>query len=124
MGLSKNNICVLCGWVGRTQMHHIIPRKEDGSEELLNLIELCPNHHAEASENEEDFRKKWGLIGKSKSPKELNDLREFSFLFFNGNFNKEFFDLQAKWNFDRTDVVAYFMGVTRNYVLFNYGNGS
>ena len=40
--------CKLCGWNGYTQMHHIIPTYDYGSDEDENLIELCPNHHSEA----------------------------------------------------------------------------
>ena len=37
--------CVICGFSHVTAVHHIIPRKEGGSNDLENLVTLCPNHH-------------------------------------------------------------------------------
>ena len=37
--------CVLCGFNYVTAVHHIIPRKEGGGNDLENLVTLCPNHH-------------------------------------------------------------------------------
>jgi len=37
--------CVICGFGHVTAVHHVIPRKEGGSNALENLVTLCPNHH-------------------------------------------------------------------------------
>lgn len=37
--------CVLCGFNHVTAVHHIIPRKEGGRNDVENLVTLCPNHH-------------------------------------------------------------------------------
>lgn len=54
--------CPFCGWTETFEVHHIIPRCEGGSDELSNLVMLCPNHHSLAD---------LGKIGKDV-------LREFS----------------------------------------------
>ena len=121
----KNNKCKLCEWIGRTHMHHIIPIRDNGKDEKENIVELCPNHHAEASENEEDFAKRFNLVGVKKSDEELSDLQEFSHLFHryllgeNIN-NKRLKELKIKHNFDRIDMISYFVGITRKSVLDNY----
>lgn len=44
-------ICALCGWnLGSCDSHHIVPRKEEGTNILSNIIILCPNHHRMADE--------------------------------------------------------------------------
>ncbi len=38
--------CVVCGWCeSTTDIHHIIPRKNGGSDDHSNLTIVCPNHH-------------------------------------------------------------------------------
>jgi 5-methylcytosine-specific restriction endonuclease McrA len=37
--------CVLCGFDIVTNVHHIIRKKDGGSNDLTNLVTLCPNHH-------------------------------------------------------------------------------
>lgn len=37
--------CVVCGWDTHVQTHHIKPRREGGTNEVGNLVMLCPNHH-------------------------------------------------------------------------------
>jgi predicted restriction endonuclease len=38
--------CEICGWKEATRdIHHILPVSEGGTNELSNLIVLCPNHH-------------------------------------------------------------------------------
>ena len=120
MDSSKERKCKLCGWEGKTHLHHIIPRRKNGSECTNNLIELCPNHHAEATEDEELFQIKFNLVGNKKSEEELNELQEYAFLFFNNDFTDQFFNLEKKWGFDNIDAIAYLMGVTRNYILNTY----
>lgn len=77
----KENKCKLCGWIGRTHLHHIIPLCNDGSTDSENIIELCPNHHSEATIDEKEFRILHNLIGKKKSNEELEALKEFAFLY-------------------------------------------
>lgn len=37
--------CVLCGFSHAVDVHHILPRSKGGSNDLNNLVPLCPNHH-------------------------------------------------------------------------------
>lgn len=38
--------CAVCKWAeGRCDIHHIIERKDGGTNDISNLILLCPNHH-------------------------------------------------------------------------------
>jgi hypothetical protein len=37
--------CIVCGFNKRVEEHHIIKRKDFGSNEDSNLVYLCPNHH-------------------------------------------------------------------------------
>lgn len=40
------NKCAICGWKeAGCDGHHIIPRKDGGTNNLGNTIVLCPNHH-------------------------------------------------------------------------------
>jgi hypothetical protein len=40
------NKCMECGWNEDTcDVHHIIPKSQDGLNTLSNAIILCPNHH-------------------------------------------------------------------------------
>jgi len=38
--------CAVCGFDEVVEVHHIIPRYLNGSDNIDNLILLCPNHHA------------------------------------------------------------------------------
>ena len=96
----------------------------NGLDVSSNIIEICPNHHAEATEDEEKFAKKFNLIGTKKTEEELNDLKEFSQLFFKNNkepidINKFIF-LIKKYNFDDIDAISYFMGISRNSFINQY----
>ena len=38
--------CCICGWnEASLDIHHIVPRKEGGSDNHNNLTAICPNHH-------------------------------------------------------------------------------
>lgn len=37
--------CVICGFSLVSDVHHITPRSEGGTDALGNLVTLCPNHH-------------------------------------------------------------------------------
>ena len=38
--------CEICGWKEATRdIHHIINVKDNGTDDLSNLVALCPNHH-------------------------------------------------------------------------------
>jgi 5-methylcytosine-specific restriction endonuclease McrA len=42
----STSICFNCGWDKTTcDVHHVIPRKKGGTDELHNLIIVCPNCH-------------------------------------------------------------------------------
>jgi HNH endonuclease len=41
-------VCMICGFDVVVTVHHIIPRRLGGTNELENLVVLCPNHHAMA----------------------------------------------------------------------------
>lgn len=44
--INNNQPCQICGWnTAACDRHHIIPRKEGGSDDIDNIIVLCPNHH-------------------------------------------------------------------------------
>lgn len=40
--------CMICNWEIVVDVHHIIPVRDGGSNNLNNLAVLCPNHHAMA----------------------------------------------------------------------------
>jgi predicted restriction endonuclease len=110
--------CKICGWKGSVHLHHIIPLKDDGSEEADNIIELCPNHHSEAFGFEAEFAKEHNLVGKKKSKEELDALKEFSILFglhtqgYKVNMNR-LQELAEKYKFDKIDAISNLMGITR-----------
>lgn len=38
--------CAICGWKESTgDVHHIVEKKNCGTDEISNLIYVCPNHH-------------------------------------------------------------------------------
>lgn len=51
--LSRLNIsCCICGWnKDSVDIHHILPKKKGGTDELNNLTPLCPNDHRLADRN-------------------------------------------------------------------------
>lgn len=43
--------CRVCGWnKGKCDVHHIVPRRDGGSNELSNVVLICPNCHRLAEE--------------------------------------------------------------------------
>jgi predicted restriction endonuclease len=38
--------CVVCSFDEVVEVHHIVPRREGGSDDPDNVVVLCPNHHA------------------------------------------------------------------------------
>jgi len=38
--------CALCKWKENIMIHHIIHKKLGGTDDIDNLVGLCPNHHA------------------------------------------------------------------------------
>lgn len=55
--------CVICGFNYVTAVHHIIKKKDGGTDKLTNLVTLCPNHHWMAHANliSEDCLKKYAV---------------------------------------------------------------
>jgi len=52
---NMKNKCEICGFDKRIEKHHIIKFNDFGSDEIDNIIYLCPNHHWIADfGNEED----------------------------------------------------------------------
>lgn len=49
--IRDNYRCVICGFDVVVNVHHITPRSEGGTDDVSNLITLCPNHHAMADQN-------------------------------------------------------------------------
>ena len=51
--LKRLNVgCSICGWnEASCDVHHIIPRKQGGTNDNSNLTILCPNCHRKAHEN-------------------------------------------------------------------------
>lgn len=41
-------VCRICGFDLIVHAHHIVPRKDGGTNHMSNIITLCPNHHAMA----------------------------------------------------------------------------
>lgn len=57
--------CSICGWNEATcDLHHIIPRKNNGSDDVNNLIIVCPNCHRK--------------IHNKKIDKTINELQDLS----------------------------------------------
>lgn len=53
---ANKNICSVCEWdKDSCDIHHIVPRHKGGTNELSNLIVLCPNCHRMAHSNKLDF---------------------------------------------------------------------
>lgn len=76
---------MVCGFDKRVHSHHIIKKREFGSDEEENLVDLCPNHHWIADFGEERDRlevlelikkvtKKCGKEISSDEKKRLDDL--------------------------------------------------
>ncbi len=38
--------CPFCDWKETFHVHHIVPRRKGGSNDLNNLVMICPNHHS------------------------------------------------------------------------------
>jgi predicted HNH restriction endonuclease len=38
-------VCLICQWPHHAEVHHIVAKAKGGSDEIENLIILCPNHH-------------------------------------------------------------------------------
>lgn len=70
--------CPLCSWNKTWDLHHIIPRRHGGSDDLHNLVMLCPNHHSIADLGQIDNQKlTQHAVGKFYSVKELLNLHYF-----------------------------------------------
>jgi len=124
--MDKLNTCKLCGWRGRTHIHHIIPVRDKGEDTDKNKIELCPNHHAEASEDETAFAEEHNLAGEEVSKEKLNALIEGSNLFVRASCKGDIdrlVEISKKYGFNKLDYVAYMMGITpkavEKYLLGN-----
>jgi len=121
--------CKICKWAGRTHIHHIIPKRHHGENSKNNLIELCLNHHSEASEDEYLFMKKHNLKGEKFSEKKEKDLRDGAQLFF-GQKNltntelKNIIRIMEEHDLDKIDFIAYMMGITRTSIEQNYVEGN
>jgi len=52
-----NNKCAICEFDSVTAVHHVTPKKHGGTNNLDNLITLCPNHHymAHAEQFSEEY---------------------------------------------------------------------
>ncbi|MFA5723545.1 MAG: HNH endonuclease signature motif containing protein [Candidatus Pacearchaeota archaeon] len=128
--MEKQNKCKICGWENkRTHLHHIIPLKNFGEDCDENLIELCPNHHAEASENEEEFAKKYLLNGKRMDDSKIADLKEAALIYaksIHEPISQEerslLNNISHKYGFDKYDYLAFVMGITRKSLLDTYGH--
>ncbi len=123
MVLNKKYECQICKWKGRrTHLHHIIPKKNYGEDYDENLIELCPNCHSEACEDEQAFAKKHNLKGMEYSKEKIEALQKV-FRYVSNNEkgkNQEIKLLYSKFDFDWIDCVAYVSGITRGSVFNTY----
>lgn len=51
--------CSLCGWnEAQCDVHHILPKKDNGSNEMKNLICVCPNCHRKLHELGDKYKTK------------------------------------------------------------------
>lgn len=68
--LRDNNHCKLCGKSGcKLEVHHIMPRRLNGSDTIGNLITLCPDCHARITGQEEQWADKlYSLINSKPIP--------------------------------------------------------
>ena len=58
--------CEVCGTYG-VHVHHIKTRGAGGTDEVLNLISLCPEHHTEVHTiGSKSFAEKYDLIQRFK----------------------------------------------------------
>jgi hypothetical protein len=122
MGLNKmekKNKCELCGWVGKTHIHHIIPLHKDGEDNDNNKVEICPNHHSDSHYNEEEFAKEYNLVGEKMSELKLADLKRASFLFTKipswGLSEEEFEELKRivlKYDFKKSHLMGCSLGIS------------
>ena len=122
MEFNKEKKCKICGWEGKTHLHHIIPLRLFGDDSEDNLIELCPNHHSEAcGNNEKQFAVKYNLKGKKMSDEKYSDLREASLIFVKEDLTPDeksrLMEITEKYNFDKYDYTAIIMGVTRQRII-------
>jgi len=39
--------CQVCGYTLSVDVHHLVPRSQNGTDKLENIAVLCPNHHRE-----------------------------------------------------------------------------
>jgi len=94
----KTNKCKLCGWGGRTHIHHIIPKR----------------HYGEKFSDEKEKALKEGCFlyfdccWENQTKKQL----------------KKLVDIMKKYDFDKIDFVAYMMGVTRKFIEQSYVEGN
>lgn len=68
--------CCICGWQEATRdIHHIIPVSKGGTNDMSNLVVLCPNHHRMAHSNliSEDVLKDANIRTISSPSKEGQD---------------------------------------------------
>jgi len=45
------NMCEICEFKDKTEIHHIIPIDNGGTNDIFNIICLCSNHHAQAGKS-------------------------------------------------------------------------
>jgi len=76
--------CAICGFDKILEQHHIIKRKDYGSNSLAhNLVMLCPNHHKMADSIEygdlmkDLIFKKTGKKGKTLSTTQINKIKRY-----------------------------------------------
>ena len=62
----RGNKCQICKWdKANCDVHHIVPRKDGGTEEWTNKIVLCPNCHRMTHHGiitEEELKEYIGLL--------------------------------------------------------------
>ncbi len=130
----NNKKCVICGFDYSVESHHIIKRKDCGSDEEANLVHLCPNHHWIADFGTEDQRvevlslitKITGKVGKEIDNEEKKSLeRKIRILeedrlcwIVGGKFipytNEEWEKHKETWNYMTTQKWLLGRGVTKN----------
>lgn len=126
--IKKKQECKLCGWKGRTHLHHIIPLREQGSNNDKNLIELCPNHHSESVQREKEFAYQHNLIGEKLENEFLEAMDAASQLLIRSAWEnlsrKDLLTLSKlilKHGFDKEQLLANSLGITKKSFIERYG---
>jgi len=113
-------MCVFCKQLGPLDVHHIIPQREKGSDNIDNAVCLCPTHHRQYGDNPAFYehlrteRDKWYDYCEKFLPnaKDIEDRFE--------SLEKKVFEIQSYTkNEENVDAMKKIMINTYNTVIAN-----